>query len=85
MHLETVKRLEVLKPDRVVDLRDAICPHPLNVIRDTIRALDDDAVLLAISTTRQRRSRTRPGSARGGDIPTGSSSRKACGTYSFRR
>lgn len=49
MHLETVKKLEVLKPDRVVDLKDAICPHPLNVIRDTIRALDDDAVLLAIS------------------------------------
>jgi len=47
--METVKKLEVLKPDRVVDLRDAICPHPLNVIRDTIRALDDDAVLLAIS------------------------------------
>ena len=49
MHLETLKKLEVLKPDKVIDLRNAICPHPLNVIRDTIRALDDDAVLLAVS------------------------------------
>jgi NitT/TauT family transport system ATP-binding protein len=49
MHIEEVRKFDSLKPEKVVDLREAICPHPLNVIRDTLRDLGDKAVLLAVS------------------------------------
>lgn len=49
MHIEEVRKFDSLKPEKVIDIRNAICPHPLNIIRDTIREVSDNAVLLAIS------------------------------------
>ena len=47
--VNTPKKLDSLKPEKVIDLRQAICPHPLNVIRDTLRDLRENDVLLAVS------------------------------------
>jgi len=45
---EELKKLAEIKPHKLVDLRGAICPHPLNVIRDTVNGLNDKEVLQAI-------------------------------------
>ncbi|GBD38947.1 Bicarbonate transport ATP-binding protein CmpD [bacterium HR37] len=45
---EELIKLDELKPHRVVDLRGAVCPHPLNVIRETMRSLKDKEILQAL-------------------------------------
>lgn len=45
--IEELKGLNELKPDRVIDVRGAICPHPLNVIRDAMKSLKDKETLQA--------------------------------------
>lgn len=46
---ERLKQLDALSPDKEIDLKEALCPHPLNLIRDAMRALHDDQVLKAVS------------------------------------
>ncbi|MGH7791422.1 MAG: ATP-binding cassette domain-containing protein [Thermodesulfobacteriota bacterium] len=45
---EELKTLAEIKPHKLIDLRGAVCPHPLNVIRDTMSGLNDKEVLQAI-------------------------------------
>jgi NitT/TauT family transport system ATP-binding protein len=45
---EEQKKLAEIKPHKLIDLRGAVCPHPLNVIRDTISSLNDKEILQAI-------------------------------------
>lgn len=45
---EELKDLNELKPDRLIDVRGAICPHPLNVIRNAMRGLKDREILQVI-------------------------------------
>jgi NitT/TauT family transport system ATP-binding protein len=45
---EELKGLNELKPDRLIDVRGAICPHPLNVIRNAMRGLKDREILQVI-------------------------------------
>ncbi|HEX3034353.1 MAG TPA: ATP-binding cassette domain-containing protein [Thermodesulfobacteriota bacterium] len=46
---EELKKLGELEPAKVIDLRGAACPHPLNIIRDAIRNLGDREILKAVS------------------------------------
>lgn len=48
VQMEGLKGLDEFKPNKIIDIRGAICPHPLNVIRDTIRNLADREILQAI-------------------------------------
>jgi NitT/TauT family transport system ATP-binding protein len=48
LQMQGLKSLDEYKPNKIVDIRGAICPHPLNVIRDTIRNLADREILQAI-------------------------------------
>ena len=45
---DELKNLHELKPSKIIDIRGAICPHPLNIIRDTIINLGDREILQAI-------------------------------------
>jgi NitT/TauT family transport system ATP-binding protein len=45
---EDLKKLDELKPHKLIDLRGAVCPQPLNLIRDAIRSLKDKEILQAI-------------------------------------
>lgn len=48
VQMEGLNTLDEFKPNKIIDIRGAICPHPLNVIRDTIRNLADREILQAI-------------------------------------
>lgn len=45
---EELKKLDELKPHKLIDLRGAVCPHPLNLIRDTVKNLKDREILQAV-------------------------------------
>lgn len=45
---EELKKLDELNPHKLIDVRGAVCPHPLNVIRDTMRVLKDREILQAV-------------------------------------
>jgi NitT/TauT family transport system ATP-binding protein len=45
---EDLKKLAEVQPHKLIDIRGAACPHPLNVIRETINGLKDKEVLQAI-------------------------------------
>lgn len=45
---EDLKKLDEIKPHKLIDLRGAICPHPLNVIRDAVRSLKEREILEAV-------------------------------------
>ncbi len=45
---EELKKLDKLKPNKIIDVRGAVCPHPLNLIRDSIISLKDKEILQAI-------------------------------------
>lgn len=45
---EELIKLDELKPNKIIDVRGAVCPHPLNLIRDSIRSLKDREILQAI-------------------------------------
>ncbi len=48
LQTEDLKNLDELKPHKLIDVRGAVCPHPLNVIRDAMRGLNDREVLQAV-------------------------------------
>ncbi|MCI0455298.1 MAG: ATP-binding cassette domain-containing protein [Candidatus Dadabacteria bacterium] len=48
VQVEELKNVDELKPNKIIDVRGAICPHPLNLIRDTIVSLKDKEILQAI-------------------------------------
>jgi len=45
---EELKNFDKLKPNKIIDVRGAVCPHPLNLIRDSIISLKDKEILQAI-------------------------------------
>src|SRR3989337_2380455 len=45
---EELKNFDKLKPNKIIDVRGAVCPHPLNLIRDSIISLKDREILQAI-------------------------------------
>lgn len=44
---EELKKLDELKPHKLIDVRGSVCPHPLNIIRDSMRGLKDREILQA--------------------------------------
>jgi NitT/TauT family transport system ATP-binding protein len=45
---EELKGFDELKSNKLIDVRGAVCPHPLNFIREAIRGLENREVLQAI-------------------------------------
>lgn len=45
---EESKNFDKSKPNKIIDVRGAVCPHPLNLIRDSIISLKDKEILQAI-------------------------------------
>jgi len=49
VQIEQIKKLDELQPSKVIDLRGAVCPHPLNLVREAMRSLGHTEILQAIS------------------------------------
>ena len=60
---------EVRGERRFIDVRNAICPHPVTLIKDTLETLDEGVVLEALTDHRAAALRTIPGFCRGGGYP----------------
>jgi len=48
LQTEDLKNLDELKSHKSIDVRGAVCPHPLNVIRDAMKRLNDREILQAV-------------------------------------